>query len=106
MRTYLVACLLAVAACGGKTDPAATTPPVDDEPPAVTCARAGCSGQLCVPVDEAEDIVTTCEYQAAYGCYREATCAAQPDGRCGWTPTPALTSCLADPPAEDGDLPQ
>ncbi len=54
------------------------------------CKVGGCSGQLCT------DTVTftTCEYTAEYACYKSATCARQIDGKCGWTTTAALTSCL------------
>lgn len=65
------------------------------------CAVAGCSGQLCVSADEAGDIMTTCEYRAEYSCYREASCEPQADGACGWTQTPQLLQCLANPPQEE-----
>lgn len=68
------------------------------------CAVAGCSGQLCVAAIEADNIMTTCEYRAEYGCYREASCEPQASGQCGWTQTPELTQCLANPPAIEGDL--
>jgi eight-cysteine-cluster-containing protein len=64
------------------------------------CAVAGCSGQLCVSADEASTIITTCEYRAEYTCYREASCEPQADGMCGWTETPELTQCLANPPMD------
>lgn len=64
------------------------------------CAVAGCSGQLCVSVEEAESIVTTCEFRPEYACYREAHCGPQADGKCGWTETPELRRCLANPPTE------
>lgn len=60
------------------------------------CAVAGCSGQLCVEADTASTIVTTCEFLPAYACYRSATCTRQTTGRCGWTPTPELSACLAN----------
>ncbi|OGG75357.1 hypothetical protein A3A41_04440 [Candidatus Kaiserbacteria bacterium RIFCSPLOWO2_01_FULL_54_22] len=68
------------------------------------CAVAGCSGQLCVSADEAANIVTTCEYRAEYACYKEAHCGPQADGKCGWTQTPELQRCLANPPAIDTSL--
>ena len=61
------------------------------------CAVAGCSGQLCVSADEAGGIVSTCEYRAEYGCYREASCEPQANGICGWTETAELKQCLANP---------
>ena len=68
------------------------------------CAVAGCSGQLCVSADEAGDVVTTCEYRAQYACYREASCEPQADGKCGWSQSPELQRCLANPPAIDTSL--
>lgn len=68
------------------------------------CAVAGCSQQLCVSADQAATIVTTCEFRSEYVCYREASCEPQADGKCGWTQTPALTQCLANPPAIEGGL--
>jgi len=65
------------------------------------CAVAGCSGQLCVSADEAGNTVTDCMYRAEYACYTEASCEPQADGKCGWTETPELKQCLANPPAVD-----
>jgi hypothetical protein len=62
------------------------------------CAVAGCSQHLCVSVEEAATIVTTCEYRAEYACYREASCEPQVDGKCGWTQSAGLAQCLASPP--------
>lgn len=77
--------------------------PPNDGAAANGCAVAGCSGQLCVAADEASTIVTTCEYRAEYACYRQASCEPQPDGKCGWTQTPALTQCLANPPSLEAE---
>jgi hypothetical protein len=68
------------------------------------CAVAGCSGELCVSADEAENIVSTCIYKPEYTCYREASCEPQADDTCGWTMTPELTQCLANPPQEETEL--
>jgi len=68
------------------------------------CAVAGCSGQLCVSADEAGNIMTTCEYRAEYGCYQEASCEPQADGQCGWTETPELQQCLANPPSLESEM--
>lgn len=58
------------------------------------CKPTGCSGQLCV--DEAEgQVVTTCEYKAEYSCYKTAKCERQEDGKCGWTPSEELVTCLS-----------
>jgi len=59
------------------------------------CYVGGCSSQLCT---DRPDAISTCEYTAAYGCYRTATCERQASGSCGWTQTPALKACLANPP--------
>ncbi len=68
------------------------------------CKRGGCSSQLCVPTDS-EDVVSTCEWRAEYGCYRDATCERQADGNCGFTMNDTLTSCLEEiytnAPAQD-----
>lgn len=66
------------------------------------CAVAGCSQQLCVSAEEASTIVTTCEFRNEYICYAEASCEPQADGQCGWTQTPVLQQCLANPPALEG----
>lgn len=68
------------------------------------CKVAGCSGQLCIEAIETDEGVTTCEFKAEYACYRSATCARQPNGRCGWTPTQELAQCLQNPPAVDGNI--
>lgn len=56
------------------------------------CKKSGCSGQVCSD----DEVMTTCEYREEYACYKTATCERQADGQCGWTPTPALASCLSD----------
>lgn len=68
------------------------------------CVIAGCSAQLCVPDDEAENIFTTCEFRPEYACYREARCEQQQDGKCEWTQTTELSSCLQNPPALEIDV--
>jgi eight-cysteine-cluster-containing protein len=62
------------------------------EPPSdKACMKTGCSGQVCAD----EEVVTTCEYRPEYDCYKRAACARQRNGKCGFTPTPELTACLA-----------
>lgn len=58
------------------------------------CRATGCSSQLCAE----EDMVTTCEYKDEYACYKSAKCERQKDGKCGWTSSVALTTCLKAPP--------
>lgn len=62
---------------------------------ALDCTRGGCSGQLC---SNGPGGISTCEFRPEYACYRTATCAAQPEGHCGWTMTNTLRACLANPP--------
>lgn len=57
------------------------------------CARAGCSGQLCMPTSQAADIITTCEFRDEYVCYQQATCGCV-EGQCDWKED--LSSCLAE----------
>jgi hypothetical protein len=66
--------------------------PVDAGP--APCFRGGCSGQLCT---DTPGLASTCEYRAEYACFASARCERQSNGTCGFTPTPALTACLAGP---------
>lgn len=56
-----------------------------------SCVKTGCSGQICAD----DHRISTCEFRPEYACYASATCERQSNGSCGWTQTPALTSCLA-----------
>lgn len=56
------------------------------------CYVGGCSGQIC---SDQEGVISTCEWKPEYACYQSATCERQSNGTCGWTPTPALQTCLA-----------
>jgi hypothetical protein len=60
------------------------------------CIKTGCSGTVCA--EPGKDVVTTCEFRPEYACYNDAKCERQADGACGWTQTPALAACLANPP--------
>lgn len=68
--------------------------PTTAQPTTAECVMAGCSGQLCVNKGQDEGLVTTCEYKEEYACYKTATCEVQPNGKCGWTPSPQLLLCL------------
>lgn len=57
-----------------------------------SCFIGGCSGEVC---SGSPEVITPCTWDDAYVCLREATCARQPDGACGWVPTPELRACLA-----------
>lgn len=65
--------------------------PVEPEPEPEPCFVGGCSGQVC---SSREGIITTCEWRQEYACYRNAACERQDDGKCGWTQTAELTSCI------------
>ena len=56
------------------------------------CIVTGCSSQICAE----EDVITTCEYKDEYACFRTAKCERQEDGKCGWTPTDELVTCLEE----------
>jgi len=64
------------------------------------CVVAGCSSQLCISKEEAENGggISTCEFREEYACYRFSECRTQETGACGWTMTPEVTQCLANPP--------
>jgi hypothetical protein len=54
------------------------------------CMMTGCSSEICAD----EVMVSPCWVLPEYECYVHSTCERQPDGACGWTPTPALEECL------------
>jgi eight-cysteine-cluster-containing protein len=56
------------------------------------CFIGGCSSEVC---SDRTDYFTPCIWREAYACFRDARCERQPDGACGWTPTPELEACLA-----------
>jgi eight-cysteine-cluster-containing protein len=56
------------------------------------CYVGGCSGQIC---SDQKDVLSTCEYRETYACYKTATCERQSNGKCGWTSTRELNTCLA-----------
>ena len=86
---------------------ASSTTSVPSAPASGACVPAGCSQTICADANDAQNIVTTCEYRADYACYKTARCERQADGKCGWTQTTELASCLAHPPALDsGAMPQ
>ena len=94
--------ILFAAACGGsQSEPVPVEPPpTQAEPspvPPTGCEPQGCSNTVCGEVGAG--IISTCEWKAEYACYKTATCERQADGKCGWTQSAALTSCLASPPA-------
>jgi len=62
-----------------------------------TCVTAGCSGQLCISAEQAQNgLSTTCVFKEEYACYQQANCVLLSSGTCGWQPTQELTQCLAE----------
>ena len=59
-----------------------------------TCVVGGCSGELCLD-ESSKDTVSICIYRSEWACYKTAKCEKQIDGKCGWTQTDELKSCLA-----------
>jgi hypothetical protein len=57
------------------------------------CFVGGCSGEVC---SDQKDVVSACMYRSEFACYKEATCARQSSGECGWMRTSALEQCLND----------
>ncbi len=65
------------------------------------CVRTGCSGTVCA--EPGNDVMTTCEFRPEHACYADAKCERQQNGACGFTQTPQLTACLANPPKAPGN---
>lgn len=94
---------LVLAACGSKSNPAPNPEPGAGSAPAIgsDCVKGGCSGIVCT--EPGNDVITTCEYKAEYACYQSVKCERQADSKCGWTQSPELTACLANPPPMGAD---
>lgn len=72
-------------------DPTPAPAPKPKESATGKCYIGGCSSQLCTGEEAA---MSTCEYREEYGCYKTATCERQSTGKCGWTETTELNTCL------------
>jgi len=77
----------AVAACGGSGDTGKKSGFCGSSTGAACgadgeCARGGCSGQVCAGA--AEQIVTTCEWQACYAPEPYGVTCGCSSGACGW----------------------
>src|SRR5262245_29473740 len=98
MHRIILLCLaLCVPACSSKSQTPSASPPAPAPAPSKgDCIKTGCSGTVCAA--PGEEVVTTCEFKAEYGCYQQAKCERQPNGLCGWTQSANLTACLANPP--------
>lgn len=55
------------------------------------CVISGCNSEYC----SEGPVRSLCVLKAEAICYQTARCEKQATGRCGWTPTQELTSCLA-----------
>lgn len=66
---------------------------VKPTPKATGCFVTGCNGDLCVDKSQ-KDIATICVTNPAASCYKSATCEKQKDGKCSWTQTTELITCL------------
>jgi hypothetical protein len=64
------------------------------------CQIGGCSGEVCGE-DTGEPIASHCIFKPEFACYQKAECKKQADGRCGWTQTSQLTTCLQN--AQNGN---
>ncbi len=80
----------------GETSETPEVPVVDAGGSKDGCVPAGCSGQLCLEEEQADNIMTTCEYKPEYACYRSAVCERQKSGACGWRETEELRICTAE----------
>lgn len=66
------------------------------------CHLGGCGSEVC---SDQEGVASPCIWYPALACYRDAICARQPSGACGWTPTPELDACLATHSSFPGSQP-
>jgi eight-cysteine-cluster-containing protein len=66
-----------------------------------TCVIGGCSGEMCRDIRD-ENMATTCEVRPEYACFKQYSRCDRTNGVCGWVQTPALVSCIANPPPMDG----
>lgn len=57
------------------------------------CLASGCSGQLCIPRDEADAAFSTCEWRDEYACYREDDCICN-NNKCKWAGNEAFSECI------------
>ncbi len=88
---------------GNKRDALANTTPPSEVTKLGACAITGCNSHLCVEKDQANDIVTTCEFLPVYACYQNVgVCEWQiDDNACGWTQTDELKQCIVEVEKED-----
>ncbi len=70
------------------------TNPLENKDSSIKCVTGGCNGETCKD-ENAEQILTACVWFPQYACYKTAKCEVQNDGKCGWTLTAELNSCLS-----------
>lgn len=58
------------------------------------CAVGGCSGQICARAEVVNDIITTCEYNEVYSCYKLSSCGCV-NNKCQWAENQEFNNCLA-----------
>lgn len=57
------------------------------------CVVSGCSSEICAE----QAMFSPCIFKPEFACYKKTACERQADGQCGWTMTPAVKACLANP---------
>ena len=57
------------------------------------CSIGGCSSQLCGPKESISEVITTCEYNPIYDCYKETTCGCIHE-KCQWIENDAYNTCM------------
>jgi hypothetical protein len=90
MRIALVAMAMSVVLVGCMSD----QPRGPSSRERGSCVIGGCSAELCAD----QPLISSCIWHEVYVCYETALCGRQPDGTCGWNPTPELTACIAAHP--------
>jgi hypothetical protein len=58
--------------------------------PTGRCKLSGCAHEVCAD----ENVITPCIWRPQFECYKTALCEVQSDGKCGWTTTRELETCL------------
>ena len=59
----------------------------------VADVRRNDSGTVCSD----EPVFTTCQFEPWMACYADAVCERQDSGACGFSKSPALDACVANP---------
>jgi eight-cysteine-cluster-containing protein len=86
--------ILTLIAIGCTDDEVPTEQPSDAECEIDSdCATGGCSGQVCLPKDKAQDLITTCEYKPEYDCLKLTSCSCI-EGRCQFEQNQQYEDCL------------